>query len=94
MFTQEFVTQLADKSISIAVLAVGWYFMIRYFMNQITLERQQNQSNLLQFVQLIKESNQVHLQTAQAVTSGYTTVADQVKELHRKFDDGRFCKSK
>jgi len=90
MFTPEFVSQLADKSISIAVLAIGGYFMIRYFMNQITLERSQNQANLLQFVWLIKESNQVHLQTAQAVTN----VSAQVAEMHKKIDMWTFCKVK
>lgn len=69
MFTPEMVSDLVDKSISIAVLAIGGYFMIRYFMNQITLERTQNQANLLQFVSLIKESNQVHMQTTAAMTN-------------------------
>lgn len=69
MFTPEMISDLVDKSISIAVLAIGGYFMIRYFMNQITLERTQNQANLLQFVSLIKESNQVHMQTTQAMTN-------------------------
>lgn len=80
--TQELISQLLEKSISVAVLAIGGYFIIRYFMNQITLERSQNQANLLQFVQLIKESNQVHSKTAETLQ----TVAVQNNDLHRKVD--------
>lgn len=93
--TPEFFTQLADKSISIAVLAIGWWIIIRYFMNQINIERSQNQANLLQFVSLIKESNQVHSKTAETLQ----TVSVQNNDLHHKLDDlrtrfeeGHFCK--
>lgn len=93
--TPEFFSQLADKSISIAVLAIGWWFIMKYFMNQINIERTQNQANLLQFVQLIKESNQVHSKTAETLQ----TVAVQNNDLHRKVDalkeamsEWKFCK--
>lgn len=55
---------------------------MKYFMNQINIERTQNQANLLQFVQLIKESNQVHSKTAETLQ----TVAFQNNDLHRKVD--------
>lgn len=64
-------------------------------MNQINIERSQNQANLLQFVSLIKESNQVHSKTAETLQ----TVSVQNNDLHHKLDDlrtlfeeGRFCK--
>jgi len=55
---------------------------MKYFMNQINIERSQNQTNLLQFVSLIKESNQVHSKTAEILQ----TVAVQNNDLHRKVD--------
>jgi hypothetical protein len=37
---------------SVAILAIGWYFMVKYFMAQIDKKDQQNQSNLDRYILL------------------------------------------
>ena len=55
--TQEFISQLLEKSISVAVLAIGGYFIIRYFMQALERKDTQNQANLDRFIGLVENTN-------------------------------------
>lgn len=55
--TQELISQLLEKSISVAVLAIGGYFIIRYFMQALERKDTQNQANLDRFIGLVENTN-------------------------------------
>jgi hypothetical protein len=55
--TQELISQLIEKSISVAVLAIGGYFIIRYFMQALERKDNQNQANLDRFIGLVENTN-------------------------------------
>jgi len=55
--TPEFISQLLEKSLSVAILVVGGYFMIRYFMQEIQRKDAQNQANLDRFISLVEKTN-------------------------------------
>ena len=43
----------------VGLVVVGWYFMSKYFMNQIDRKDQQNQANLDRFISLVEKTNEV-----------------------------------
>lgn len=52
----EFLTTQAP---AVWVLALGWYFMVKYFMNIVDKKDIQNQANLDRFISLVEKTNDV-----------------------------------
>jgi len=85
--TPEFISQLLEKSLSVAILVVGGYFMIRYFMQEIQRKDAQNQANLDRFISLVEKTN--HMMESFRTELGWywvklQEVHDEVKSLKNK----------
>ena len=84
--TQELFTSLMEKSVSIAVLV----FFAIYFMKQIEKKDNLHNETTKEFINLAKESNQVHIETKNAMIANTT----KLESLHSDMNNGRFCKVK
>lgn len=44
---------------AIAILSIGWYFLVKYFMGQINEKDKQNQANLDRYITLTEKNMEV-----------------------------------
>lgn len=52
---------------TVVVLAVGWYFIVRYFMGVVERKDTQNQSNLDKFIGLVDKTHEFMSKEIQAI---------------------------
>lgn len=71
----------------VGLVVVGWYFMSKYFMNQIDRKDQQNQANLDRFISLVEKTNEV-------IAKVWGSLDSITPKLHDIHEDIKLMKNK
>jgi hypothetical protein len=85
--TPEIISQLLEKSLSVAILVVGGYFMLRYFMQTLDKKDVQNQANLDRFIGLVENTNNM-------IGTLTTEIKSHGQKLQEISDDVRSSRTK
>lgn len=46
------ISAILEKSLSVAILVIGWYYLLKYFMGSLEKKDTQNQENLVRFIDI------------------------------------------
>lgn len=91
--TPEVLQKIFENSISIGVLI----FFAIYFMKQIEKKDNLHAETTKEFINLTKESNQVHIETRNAINESNRAMSAntaKLESLHNDIYQGKFCKAK
>lgn len=73
---QTVINYLLQQGVAIVILAIGLYYMTKYFMGQIDKKDQQNQTNLDRFISLVEKSNEFMSKQINAVEGIHPKLED------------------
>lgn len=72
---------------TVVVLAVGWYFIVRYFMGVVERKDIQNQDNLNRFIGLVEKSNDFmsrQIQAIEGISPKLSDMHNDIKEIKNR----------
>lgn len=84
---QSLVNFLFTQWPTVVVLAVGWYFIVRYFMGVVERKDTQNQSNLDKFIGLVDKTHefmQKQIQSIEGISPKLSDMHNDIKEIKNR----------
>jgi hypothetical protein len=73
---------ILEQWVAIAILSIGWYFLVKYFMGELAKKDQQNQDNLDRYI-VLSENTIVLMEKTSEIVSKFWHTLDW---LHPKLD--------